>query len=49
MAILVTGGAGYVGMNVIEALRNLTVLVERLRRGEQITEESLKGTYEPNS
>jgi general secretion pathway protein A len=36
-------------LTVIEALRNLTVLVERLRRGEKITEESLKGSYEPNS
>lgn len=36
-------------LNVIEALRNLTVLVERLRRGEKVTEETLKGTYEPNS
>lgn len=36
-------------LNVIEALRNLTVLVERLRRGEKITSEALKGTYEPNS
>jgi len=36
-------------LNVIEALRNLTVLVERLKRGEKITPETMKGTYEPNS
>jgi type II secretory pathway predicted ATPase ExeA len=36
-------------LNVIEALRNLTVLVERLRRGEKITSEAMKGSYEPNS
>jgi general secretion pathway protein A len=36
-------------LNVVEALRSLSVLVEKLRRGEKITPEIGKGSYEQNS
>lgn len=36
-------------VRVVEALKNLTVLVERLRRGEKISEETVKHAYEPHS
>jgi general secretion pathway protein A len=34
---------------VVEALKNLTVLVERLRRGEKISEETVRHAYEPHT
>lgn len=36
-------------VRVVEALKNLTVLVERLRRGEKVSEETVRHAYEPHT